>query len=176
MKSPFGYLERKVIDLCANGQALKDEQLHYKAVCGLDGIRPMDSINYLYARLNIIDSKASSILSVNTLALGITSLVVTTAGAPAESGSGHVGVGGVLLVLALGMVCCSLIAIVLSLCITRLKFDHVTPAHSLEAYEAAFIDITIARQRILATARLFTGSAFLLYAVLLASTLSGFQG
>jgi hypothetical protein len=133
------------------------EQSHYDEIVHLtaNGHR-MESVNYLYARLNIIDSKASSILAVNTLALGITSLTVT-------SGDLNNLVTGVTLVMSL----VSLIAILLSLAITRCDFDHITPTHTVDDYEAQFFSLTIARQRMLGSARILTAIALILYAVIL---------
>ena len=163
MPSLFQLPEDIVIRLRAKGVALDDEKAHYASVKGMS---PDDRsvVQYLYDRLNIIDNKASSILTVNTISLSVSSVVLAS------------GTGGTafvrsqppeVFVLAAIAVAVSIVAIFLTLAITRVKFDHITPTRTFDEYRLEFFRITIARQWILAAARMFTGLAFLFYAVLL---------
>lgn len=169
MQSPFALLEAAARRLFARGEAMDRERSHFEAVAGMCGTdNRWAPIHYLYDRLNIIDAKASSILTVNTISLGISGLVVANDQGGSSSLSSQPAWVFVLAAVAIGF---GIGAIVLTLAITRVKFDHIRPGHGQRDYEEQFFEITIARQMILALARMLTMSAFLIFTFLILRSL-----
>jgi hypothetical protein len=60
----------------SNSIVLVRERLHYENLKSLTD-KPLDVIRYLYMRLNIIDSKASYLLRINTLTASVISLLIS---------------------------------------------------------------------------------------------------
>lgn len=154
--SPFGWVQGLFIKLFTGENAMQQEQDHYDALIAT-GATEFEVISYLYDRLNIIDSKAQSILTINTIVLGALTISFQVGTGPSQPG------------VAIATYACSAAALFFSFAISRLRFDHMG---ALETYKKDFFKITIARQVLLSVTRAFTTASFVLFSILLISALS----
>jgi len=165
--SPFAWVQR-VFLYCAGPNAMAQEKEHIEGLKNL-GYTDSDVIGYLYDRLNIIDEKTQVIMTLNTISLGALTLTFQVAQLPGASKGvfGHP-------YLATAMFCSSALALVLAFAISRLRFDHIPKSdhggvatYDADQYRTNFFSITIARQIMLSTARVFTALAFVFFSIML---------
>jgi hypothetical protein len=170
--SPFGWTQ-KFFMLFARGDALNQEKDHFSTLKGLTK-DPLDAIQYLYDRLNIIDQKSEVILTLNTITISALTITFEVAKSKGSPSSGFQVFGHPLL--ATAMLSSSFAALFVAFSLSRLRFDHIS-AHGQSAnqaaYEDGFFKITVARQLMLSVARGFTAVALILFAVMLVPRVLG---
>lgn len=105
--------------------AMANERVHYENLKGLTD-KPIDVIRYLYARLNVIDSKVSSLMRLNSFSAGVLGILLAVLGGSRFTILQSTTTFAKILLLSASI--CVFFSFFFGYVLGELKYDHITTA------------------------------------------------